>query len=120
MFVFVRVGSRDCLFIVFLFVSFGRTQWLQSLQRTKKNKPHCLFVFVCLFVVSLFVRLFIWLLACLFVCLIIFPLVSFVVSLLFDDRCSSKYSNLDEYFDTDRRNNKVLRTHKEHVNSFCV
>ena len=54
-------------------------------------------------VFSLFVRLFICLVACLFVCLILFSFVSFLVSLLFDDRCSSKCQNIDEYFDKSRQ-----------------
>ena len=93
----VCVGSRDCLLVLFLFVSFGRTQWPQPLHRTKKKTGDiaCLFLlFLCLFVC-----LFICLLACLFVCLILFSFVSFLVSLLFDDRCSDKSQNLDEYFD---------------------
>ena len=53
----------------------------------------------CSFVVPLFVRLFICLIACLFVCLVLFSFVSFSVSLLFDDQCSDKYQNPDEYFD---------------------
>ena len=60
----------------------------------KKNRRLGLFVFV----VPLFVRLFICLIACLFVCLVLFSFVSFSVSLLFDDRCSDKCQNLDEYF----------------------
>ena len=60
----------------------------------KKNRRLGLFVFV----VSSSVRLFICLIACLFVCLVLFSFVSFSVSLLFDDRCSDKYRNLDEYF----------------------
>ena len=64
----------------------------------KKNKRHCLFG--CLLFVRFFVfLLFICLLACLFVRLILFSSVSFLFSLLFDDRCSSKYPNLDGYFD---------------------
>ena len=67
----VCVGSRDCLLVVFLFVSFGSTQWLQPLHRTKKRKTGnvaCLFYFL---FVSSFVRLCMCLLACLFVCLVI-------------------------------------------------
>ena len=47
-----HVYLRDCL-LVFLFVSFGRTQWLQPLRRTKKKTGNtaCLFFsFLCLFV----------------------------------------------------------------------
>ena len=65
----------------------------------KKHRRLGLFVFV----VSLFVRLFICLIACLFVCLVLFSFVSFSVSLLFDDRCSDKCQNLDEYFDKNRQ-----------------
>ena len=84
----------------FLFVSFGHTQWLQPLHRTKKkNRRLGLFVFV----VSSSVRLFICLIACLFVCLVLFSFVSFSVSLLFDDQCSDKCQNLDEYFDKNRQ-----------------
>ena len=65
----------------------------------KKNRRLGLFVFV----VSSSVRLFICLIACLFVCLVLFSFVSFSVSLLFDDRCSDKCQNLDEYFDKNRQ-----------------
>ena len=65
----------------------------------KKNRRLGLFVFV----VSSSVRLFICLIACLFVCLVLFSSVSFSVSLLFDDRCSDKCQNLDEYFDKNRQ-----------------
>ena len=65
----------------------------------KKNRRLGLFVFV----VSSSVRLFICLIACLFVCLVLFSFVSFSVSLLFDDRCSDKCQNLDEYFDKHRQ-----------------
>ena len=65
----------------------------------KKNKRLGLFVFV----VSLFARLLICLIACLFVCLVLFSFVVFIISLLFDDRCSDKCQNLDEYFDKNRQ-----------------
>ena len=61
----------------------------------KKNRRLGLFVFV----VSLFARLLSCLIACLFVCLILFSFVPFSVALLFDDLCSDKCQNLDEYFD---------------------
>ena len=121
--IFFQSGSRDCLLVVFLFISFGRTQWLQPLHRTKTtNDIVCLVVclVVCFFFVSLFFRLFICLLACLFACLILFSFVSFSVSLLFDDRCSSKCPNLDECFDKNRKHDKVLRNYSGTGNSFCV
>ena len=83
----------------FLFVSFGHTQWLQPLHRTKKKTggSACLsLLFLCLFVC-----LFVWSLVC--VCLVLFSFVSFSVSLLFDDQCSDKCQNLDEYFDKNRQ-----------------
>ena len=102
-FVLVRVVA--CL-LFFLFISFGRTQWLQPLHRTKKTGDiDCLVVY---FFISLCFRLFICLVACLFVCLILFPFVSFLVSLLFDDRCSDKCQNIDEDFDNNREFYKFL------------
>ena len=115
----VCVVSRDCLFVVCLFVSFGRTQWLQPVRRTTKKTGDVVCFVVC-FVVSLFVRLFICLVAYLFVSLILFSFVSFLVSLLFDDRCSNKCPNLNEYFEGNLQNDKVLRNHKENLNSSCV
>ena len=94
------------LIVFFLFVSFGHTQWLQPLHRTKKKQATrlvCLCCFFVVFVVSSSVRLFICLIACLFVCLVLFSFVSFSISLLFDDRCSDKCQNLDEYFDKNRQ-----------------
>ena len=88
-----------CMFICFV--------WPHAMAPTiasdqTKNRRHCLFVVVVLFV-SLFVRLFICLLVCLFECLILFSFVSFSVSLLFDARCSNKCQNLDEYFVKNRQ-----------------
>ena len=34
-------------------------------------------------------------------CLVLYSLVSFLVSSFFDDQCSDKYQNLDEYFEKD-------------------
>jgi len=63
---------------------------------TRNGSSHCIgpkkkqaTLLVCFFV-PLFVRLLICLIACLFVCLILFSFVSFLISLLFDDRCSDK------------------------------
>ena len=62
---------------------------------------------------SLFVRLFICLVACLFVCLILFSFVSFLISLLFDDRCSSECQHLDEYFDKNHEFYQILQKYSE-------
>ena len=45
-----------CLLVVFLFVSFGRTQWLQPLHRTKKKTSDIACLVVC-FVFRFFVSL---------------------------------------------------------------
>ena len=72
----------------------------------QKKKRHCLFGCLCFFV-SLFVRVFICLVACLLVRLILFPFVSFLVSLLFDDRCSKILTNILTKIGK-RKNNSVL------------
>ena len=95
---FVLVHVIACLLFFFCFV------WPHAMAPTiasdqKKNRRLGLFVFV----VSSSVRLFICLIACLFVCLVLFSFVSFSVFLLFDDRCSNKCRNLDEYFDKNRQ-----------------
>ena len=108
------------MIVVFLFVSFGRTQWLQPLHRTKQKQTTSLACVVVL-VVSLVARLFICLLACLFVCLMLFSFVSFLIYLLFDDRCSSKCQNIDEYFDEYRQNDKILKiAMKNDINLVCA
>ena len=72
---------------------------LQPLHRTKKKQATRL---VCL--CSFFVCSFVYLFDRLFVCVsCFFSFVSFLVSLLFDDRCSDKCENIDEYFDKNRQ-----------------
>ena len=72
---------------------------LQPLHRTKKKQATllvCLFrFFVCSFV-YLFDRLFVCVSCSFFLCF-------FLVSLRFDDRCSDKCQNLDEYFVKNRQ-----------------
>ena len=80
----------------------------------KKERRHCLCVFV-VCVVSLFVRLFICLLACLFVCLILFSFVYFLVSMLFDDRCSSKCQNIPTQFQKSRSCYSVCSNHFQNI-----
>ena len=83
----------------FLFVSFGHTQWLQPLHRTKKKQATRLVCLCCFFVCSfvyLFDRLFVCVSCSFFLCF-------FFSSLLFDDQCSDKCQNLDEYFVKNRQ-----------------
>ena len=79
----------------------------------KNKKKQC--GFLCLFV-CLFARL--------FVCLILFPFVSFLVSLFFDDRCSSICPNLNEYFDKHLQNDKPQTNMVKNLRTldqfFCV
>ena len=63
----ICVGSRDCLLVVFLFISFGRTQWLQTLHRATKKNQRTLLVWLFVFF-RFFVFSFVYLFARLFVC----------------------------------------------------
>ena len=58
--------GRDCLLVVFLFVSLGRMQWLQPLHRAKKKQATSLVCFLCF--CCFFVCSFVYLFARLFLC----------------------------------------------------
>ena len=96
---FVLVHVIACLLFSFYLFRLATRNGSSHCIGPKKNRRLGLFVFV----VSSSVRLFICLIACLFVCLVLFSFVSFSVSLLFDDRCSDKCQNLDEYFNKNRQ-----------------
>ena len=98
-----------CLLVFYLYRLAARNGSNHCIVPTKKNKRYCLFG--SLFVVRVFdVSLFICLFVCLVVRLIHFSFVSFLVSLLFGDRCANKCPNLDEYVNTNRQTDKVLKT----------
>ena len=92
--VFVLVRVIACLLSFYLFRLAARNGPNHCIG--PKNRRHCLFVFLFL---CLLVCLFVWSLVCL--CVLFFPLF-FLVSLLFDDRCSDKCQNLDEGFHENR------------------